>query len=97
MEKRALSGTVTVVTGAGRGIGAAIARRFAHAGSDLALVARSREQLEGVAQAAGELGRTVVALPADLTDLSAAGSLVDETVSRLGRLDVLVRTRLTGA
>ena len=90
MEKRALSGTVTVVTGAGRGIGAAIARRFAHAGSDLALVARSREQLEGVAQAARELGRTVVALPADLTDLSAAGSLVEETVSRLGRLDVLV-------
>jgi 7-alpha-hydroxysteroid dehydrogenase len=90
VDEQPLNGTVSVVTGAGRGIGAAIARRLALAGSDLALVARSRDQLDGVARAARELGRTVIELPADLTDLSLAGSLVDETVSRLGRLDLLV-------
>jgi 7-alpha-hydroxysteroid dehydrogenase len=90
VDEQALKGTVTVVTGAGRGIGAAIARRFALAGSDLVLVARSRDQLEGVARAARELGRTVLAIPADLTDVAVAGSLVEETVSRFGRLDVLV-------
>jgi 7-alpha-hydroxysteroid dehydrogenase len=90
LDQQPLHGGVTVVTGAGRGIGAAIARRVALAGSDLVLVARSADQLESVAQAARELGRTVIALPADLTDLSAAGWLVEETVSRLGRLDVLV-------
>jgi 7-alpha-hydroxysteroid dehydrogenase len=81
---------VSVVTGAGRGIGAAIARRFARAGSDVALVARGREQLEAVAHDIRELGRAVVVLPADLTDLSAAGPLIEEAVARLGRIDVLV-------
>jgi 7-alpha-hydroxysteroid dehydrogenase len=85
-----LSGTVTLVTGAGRGIGAAIARRFALAGSDLVLVARNGEQLETVAAGARDLGRTVLPIPADLTDTSAADSLIKETVSRFGRLDVLV-------
>jgi 7-alpha-hydroxysteroid dehydrogenase len=79
----AFSGTVTLVTGAGRGIGAAIARRFAFAGSDLVLVARSRDQLEGVARGARELGRTVLAIPADLTDLAVAGALVEETARDL--------------
>lgn len=84
------AGTVTLVTGAGRGIGAAIARRFALAGSDLVLVARGGDELEGVAAAARELGRTVVTRAADLTDLSVSASLIEETISRLGRLDVLV-------
>lgn len=90
MADPALNGAVTIVTGAGRGIGAAIARRFALAGSDLALIARSGDQLEDVARAAREVGRAVLEFPADLTDLSVAGALVEETVSRFGRLDVLV-------
>jgi len=90
MAEQALKGTVTLVTGASRGIGAAIARRFALAGSDLVLVARSGDQLEGVARAARDLGRTVVTLAADVTDLPVVGSLVEETISRFGRLDVLV-------
>ena len=90
MADLALERAVTIVTGAGRGIGATIARRFAIAGSDLVLVARSGDQLEGVARAARELGCTVVEFPADLSDLSVAGAVVEATVSRFGRLDVLV-------
>ena len=90
MTEQALSGAVTVVTGAGRGIGAAIARRFALAGSDLVLVARNRDQLDGVAASARGLGREVLAVPGDLTDLSVAERVVEETASRFGRLDLLV-------
>ena len=90
VEARALQGMAAVVTGAGRGIGAAIACRFAQAGCDLVLVARSREQLEGVAEAAREHGGTVVTLAADLADLSTADAVVGTAMSRLGRLDVLV-------
>ncbi|HEY4348619.1 MAG TPA: glucose 1-dehydrogenase [Gaiellaceae bacterium] len=90
VDEQAFGGTVTVVTGAGRGIGAAIARRFGAAGSDLVLVARSGDQLEDVARDLRELGRTVIAIPADVTDAGATAAVVEETVSRFGRLDVLV-------
>lgn len=85
-----LAERVTLVTGAGRGIGAAIARRFAAAGSNLVLAARNRDQLEEVARAARELRRTVLVLPVDLSDPAAAEYLVGETVSKFGRLGVLI-------
>jgi 7-alpha-hydroxysteroid dehydrogenase len=86
----ALAERVTLVTGAGRGIGAAIARRFAAAGSAVALAARNQDQLEEVARAVDELGRAALAIPVDLSDPTAARSLVEETASHFGRLDVLV-------
>jgi 7-alpha-hydroxysteroid dehydrogenase len=79
-----------MVTGAGRGIGAAIARRFAHAGSDLVLVARSDEQLEEVASGIRDSGRAVLTVAADLMDPAVPDRLVEEALDRFGRLDVLV-------
>jgi 7-alpha-hydroxysteroid dehydrogenase len=90
VEDQPFAGMLTIVTGAGRGIGAAIARRFAIAGSDLVLIARGGDQLERVARDLRELGRAVLAVPADLTDIAVADSLVEDTISRFGRLDVLV-------
>jgi 7-alpha-hydroxysteroid dehydrogenase len=81
---------VTVVTGAGRGIGVAIARRFAMAGSDVVLVARSPEELDRAAADVRDAGREVLVVSADLRDLSSADVVVEQTVARFGRLDVLV-------
>jgi 7-alpha-hydroxysteroid dehydrogenase len=90
MEQRNFRETVTVVTGAGRGIGAAIARRFAGAGSNLVVIARDGGQLEGVAHAVRGLGSEALVIAADLTDPAVTDRVVEETVARFGRLDVLV-------
>ncbi|HEY1568417.1 MAG TPA: glucose 1-dehydrogenase [Solirubrobacteraceae bacterium] len=89
MAEQPLSGAVTLITGAGRGIGAAIARRFAAAGSDLVLAARSGEQLEALAAGLRASGREVLTVPADMTDPAVPDRLVAETMARFGRLDVL--------
>ena len=80
-----LRGRVALVTGAARGIGAAIARAFARAGARVALLDREAADL---ATAAAETGG--VAFPADVTDAAAVRLAVDGVVARWGRLDILV-------
>jgi len=83
---------VAVVTGAGTGIGAAIARTFATAGIDLLLHYREHgEAVETFAEACRASGRRVEVVQADFAvDPSLAGDLVDTAVARLGRIDILV-------
>jgi 7-alpha-hydroxysteroid dehydrogenase len=85
-----LDGYVALVTGAGRGIGAGIARAYARAGADVVLVARTAADLDDVAAAVRASGRTALAIPADLTDVSQAGKIVERAVAERGRLDILV-------
>ena len=85
-----LAGKVAIVTGAGRGLGRAMAVALAAAGADVALAARSGDQLRAVAGEVEELGRRALAVPTDVTDADAVGALVEATVTGLGRLDVLV-------
>lgn len=85
-----LTGTVAVVTGASSGIGAATSRRLAAAGASVALVARRSSELRGVCEQITASGGRARAVVADLTDADAADRVVDEVVSALGRLDVLV-------
>lgn len=80
-----LAGKVALVTGASRGIGEGIARAFAAAGASVALVARSREDLDRVAADLGAL-----ALPTDLADVDALPPVVQRVVDELGGLDVVV-------
>jgi 3-oxoacyl-[acyl-carrier protein] reductase len=89
--KRDLAGQSTLVTGAGRGIGAAIARELAREGSDVALVDLGAfDDAERLAAELRALGRKAVALRADVSDFAAAEGAVAAAVRALGRLDGLV-------
>jgi 7-alpha-hydroxysteroid dehydrogenase len=90
LERFSLTGRTAIVTGSGRGIGAAIALAFAEAGADVVLTARTKEQLDEVAARIGELGRRAVVMPGDVNDEAHLRSLVDAATGELGRLDIVV-------
>ncbi len=79
---------VAIVTGAGSGIGEGIARRFAAEGARVVLAGRTRDKLARVA-ADLDPQRTLVH-PTDVADFAQVQALVDATIARFGRLDVLV-------
>jgi NAD(P)-dependent dehydrogenase (short-subunit alcohol dehydrogenase family) len=81
---------VAIVTGAARGIGAATALVLAERGYRLALVDRERADLEAVCVDAAKFKVDVLPLPGDLADLTFAESVVQATVERWGRIDLLV-------
>jgi len=85
-----LDGRTAIVTGASRGIGRVLAIGLAEAGADVALVARSRDDLEGVAQEIDKVGRTAYVVPADMTCTDQITEAVKEVESRAGRIDILV-------
>ena len=90
LDRFRVDGQVAVVTGAGRGIGAATAVALAQAGADVVISARHADQLDKVAAQVEEAGRRAVVVPADLMDLDAAAGLADRAVEELGRLDIVV-------
>jgi 7-alpha-hydroxysteroid dehydrogenase len=90
VDRFRLTDRVAVVTGAGRGIGAACARALAEFGADVVLTARTESQLREVAADIERLGRRALVVPADVSDLSTLPALVDATVAEFGRLDVVV-------
>lgn len=86
-----IKGKKALVTGASRGIGAAIALRLAQEGADVAITyERSAEKAEAVAEEIRKLGRKAVALQADSGDAKAVRDVVDRAASELGGLDILV-------
>jgi 7-alpha-hydroxysteroid dehydrogenase len=85
-----LTDRVALVTGSGRGIGAAIARTFAQAGADVVLAARTKEQLDEVAADVAAAGRRAAVIQFDMNDTENVGALVDQAITTFGRLDVVV-------
>jgi 3-oxoacyl-[acyl-carrier protein] reductase len=85
-----LAGQVAVVTGAGRGIGAAIAARLARMGATAVLFGRTRNTLDATAKIiTGDGGRADV-VPCDVSDLSSVEAAGRQVQNSLGRLDILV-------
>jgi 7-alpha-hydroxysteroid dehydrogenase len=85
-----LDDQVAIVTGAGRGIGAASALALAEAGADVVLSSRTKEQLDAVAAQVEAVGRRAVVVPADLSDLDAVAGLAEVARQELGRIDIVV-------
>jgi 7-alpha-hydroxysteroid dehydrogenase len=89
-EAFSLPGKVAIVTGAGRGIGAQTARTYAEAGADLVLAARTKEQLDLVAEEIRGLGRRTLVIPCDVNENEAVEDIVTQTMNEFGRIDVVV-------
>jgi short-subunit dehydrogenase len=81
---------VVLITGASAGIGLATVRRFATAGAKLALVARSADTLDHLAEELQIQGNEAIALPADMSDPKQVQRVIEETVHHFGRLDVVI-------
>jgi NAD(P)-dependent dehydrogenase (short-subunit alcohol dehydrogenase family) len=90
LDRFRLTDRAAIVTGAGRGIGRAIALAFAEAGADVICAARTQEEIDATAADVRARGRRARAVRCDVTDRAQLEGLVEAALGELGRLDVLV-------
>jgi 3-oxoacyl-[acyl-carrier protein] reductase len=90
MAKRKLQGQVAIITGAGRGIGAAAAARLAAGGAKLVLAARTVEEVEAVAAQLRGQGAQALAVPGDISDPEIVEEIVETALEQFNRVDILV-------
>ena len=90
LDRFRLDGQVAIITGSGRGIGAACALAFADAGADVVLSARSLAELEETAARVRAHGRRALVVPCDVLEAAQRDALVARAVQEFGRLDILV-------
>jgi len=89
IEEFGVKGSVAIVTGAGRGIGKAIALALAEAGADVAVVARTKEQIEQTAEEVRSLGHKALAIPTDVSQEDQVKRAVEQIISEFGKIDIL--------
>ncbi len=87
---RPLGGQVAVITGAGRGIGAAIAHKLSYLGATAVLCGRTRERLESTAETIAQAGGKAQIVPCDVTELQSVEGAAKRVEALLGRVDILV-------
>ncbi len=85
-----LNGQIALVTGGSQGIGRAAALALAELGTDVAIMARSAEKCEAVAEEIRALGRRALAVPGDMSNPEEIKSVVERTASGLGPISILV-------
>src|SRR5580693_104780 len=90
LDKFRLDNQVAVVTGGGRGLGAAIALAFAEVGADVVIASRTQSELEAVAEKVRAVGRRAHIVTADLAQPEVTAELAEEAVKAFGRLDIVV-------
>ncbi len=90
MTSANLEGRTAIVTGAGRGIGRAIALRYSRAGAAVAVAARSEDQIEAVAAQINAIGGQALPVRCDVTCENDVARLVEAAIEQFGRIDVLV-------
>lgn len=92
LEEYNLEDKTAIVTGAGRGIGKGIALTLAEAGVDIAVTARTVEQIEQTAEEIRRLGRRALVVAADVTKRDQVENVVEQTVAQFGKIDILVNS-----
>src|SRR5262245_66664363 len=92
-----LAGRTAVITGGSKGIGLAIATRFAASGADVAIIARGREALDDAVKAIRANGRGVVGIQGDVALAADVKRAYDEAMKALGKIDILVNNAGTSA
>ena len=90
LDRFKLTDKVAIVTGAGRGIGRAVAEAFGEVGAHVVCAARTREQIEETAVAVRHFGVRALAVECDVTERSQLERVVAETLRELGRIDIVV-------
>ncbi len=85
-----LSGKTAIVTGASRGIGAAIAQRLCEIGANVVICSRSADAVGQVADTLQDAGYTVHAMAADISKKTAVQNLIEKTLDQFSRIDILV-------
>ncbi|MDO8431361.1 MAG: SDR family NAD(P)-dependent oxidoreductase [Candidatus Binatus sp.] len=85
-----LDGKVAIITGAGRGLGRAMAIKFAEAGADVVAASRTQKQLEETAAEVSKTGRKCIIVPTDVTNSQQVNALAEATIKEFGRIDILI-------
>src|SRR5208282_5908480 len=90
LDSLKLDGKVAIITGAGRGLGRAMAVKLAETGADIVAAARTRSELDETADAVKKTGRKCLVVPTDMTVSAQVNALAAATVKQFGKIDILV-------
>lgn len=97
MSRGKLEGRVALITGAGRGIGRAIAHSYAREGAAVAITARSVDELQSLVEGIRQNSGKGIAIPADLTDVSTLLRVIEGVIESPGAIDILVNNAGIGS